>query len=165
MSTTNQNVQTLAQRFQQFNQELIGFVENCSAADWRKVTKAEGWTVGVTAHHVAATHYPLIDWVQMLVEGRPLPPVTMAMVDEMNRQHAEAHVDCTPAEVTELLRRDGDKARAYLLTCTDADLERVGYFPVFETDLTAGQLFTAVFLDYAIAHLESMRTTVQAPTA
>jgi uncharacterized damage-inducible protein DinB len=160
MSTTNQNVQTLAHRFQHFNQELIGFVESCSAAGWRKVTQAEGWTVGVTAHHIAATHYPLIDWVQMLVEGRSLPPVTMAMVDELNRQHAEAHTDCTPAEVINLLRRDGDKALAYLLTCTDADLEQVGYFPVFATDLTAGQLFTAVFLDYAIAHLESMQATI-----
>lgn len=126
MSTINQNVQALAQRFQEFNQELITFVENCSASDWCKVTKAEGWTVGVTAHHVAATHYPLIDWVQMLVEGRTLPPVTMAMVDEMNRQHAAAHVDCTPTEVIDLLRRDGDKALAYLLTVTDADLEQVG---------------------------------------
>lgn len=165
MNPATSEVQTLTDRFAAFNQQLITFVAQCPAADWRKITKAEGWSVGVTAHHIAATHYPLIDWVQMLVEGRPLPLVTMAMVDELNRQHAEAHTNCTPAEVIDLLSRDGDKALAYLLTCTDAALERVGYFPVFETDLTAGQLFTAVFLDYAIAHLESMQATVQAQSA
>lgn len=160
MSTTTAKVQSLADRFATFNQQLITFVAQCPATDWRKITKAEGWSVGVTAHHIAATHYPLIEWVQLMVEGRPLPPVTMTMVDELNRQHAEAHINCTPEEVIELLRRDGDKARAYLLTLTDTDLARIGYFPVFATDLSAGQLFTAVFLDYAIAHLESMQATV-----
>ncbi len=154
------NVHALANRFQAFNQQLITFVQHCTADDWRKITKAEGWSVGVTAHHVAATHYPLVEWVQMMVEGRALPLVTMAMVDEMNRQHAEAHIHCTPAEVIELLQRDGAKALAYLLTLTDTDLDRLGYFPVFETNLTAGQLFAALFLDYAYAHLESMRATI-----
>lgn len=160
MSPNNINVQALANRFQAFNQQLITFVTHCAAADWGKITIAEGWSVGVTAHHVAATHYPLVAWVQLLVEGRELPPVTMPMVDEMNRQHAAAHADCTPAEVIELLQRDSAKALAYLLTLTDADLDRQGYFPVFETNLTAGQLFAALFLDYAYAHLESMRATV-----
>lgn len=165
MTTPNATVQALADRFTAFNQQLIAFVAHCPPDDWRKTTKAEGWSVGVTAHHIAATHYPLIEWVQMLVEGRTLPPVTMAMVDALNRQHAEAHVNCTPAEVITLLCQDGDKALAYLVTCTDSDLERIGYFPVFATDLSAGQLFTAVFLDYAIAHLESMQATVQAQAA
>lgn len=162
MNPNNPTVQALAERFGAFNQQLITFVEQCPVDDWQKVTQAEKWSVGVTAHHVGATHYPLIDWVQMFVEGRPLPPVTMAMVDELNRQHAETHANCTPAEVLEILRRDGDKALAYLNTITDTDLERQGYFPPFGVDLSAGQLFTAVFIDYAQQHLESMQTTVQA---
>ena len=124
METNNRNVQALAARFAAFNQQLIDFVAQCPADDWRKVTKAEGWSVGVTAHHIGATHYPLLEWVQMFVEGRPLPPVTMAMVDEMNRQHAEAHANCTPAEVLEILRRDSNQALAYLQTINDTDLER-----------------------------------------
>ncbi len=83
MPTNHSNVQALAARFAAFNPQLIDFVAQCGKDDWRKVTKAEGWSVGVTAHHIGATHYPLIEWVQMFVEGRPLPPVTMAMVDEM----------------------------------------------------------------------------------
>ena len=162
METNNRNVQALAARFAAFNQQLIDFVAQCPADDWRKVTKAEGWSVGVTAHHIGATHYPLLEWVQMFVEGRPLPPVTMARVDEMNRQHAEAHANCTPAEVLEILRRDSNQALAYLQTINDTDLERQGYFPVFAVDLSAGQLFTAVFIDYADQHLASMKATVAA---
>ena len=162
MNPNNPAVQALAERFGAFNQHLIAFVEQCPAADWQKVTQAEKWTLGVTAHHIGATHYPLIDWVQMFVEGRPLPPVTMAMVDESNRQHAEAHANCTPDEVLEILRRDADKALAYLATLNDADLERVGFFPPFATELSTGQLFSAVFIDYAQQHLDSMQATVQA---
>lgn len=161
MSTSTTAVHALAARFADFNQHLITFVEQCSPADWRKVTQAEKWAVGVTAHHIGATHYPLIDWVQMFVEGRPLPPITMAMVDELNRQHAETHANCTPAEVLEILQRDGDKALAYLSTLTDTDLERQGHFPIFGVDLSAGQLFSALFIDYAQQHLESMNVTVQ----
>lgn len=161
MSATNANVQALSDRFVTFNQQLITFVEGCTTDDWHKISQAEGWPVGVTAHHIGATHYPLIAWVQMLVEGQALPPVTMAMVDQANSQHAQAHADCTPTEVLEILRRDSDKAISYLLTISDADFERLGYFPVFATDLRAGQLFAAVFVDYANAHLESMRAAVQ----
>lgn len=162
MTPSTTAVHALAERFAAFNQQLITFVEQCSPNDWRKVTQAEKWAVGVTAHHIGATHYPLLDWVQMFVEGRPLPPITMAMVDELNRQHAETHADCTPAEVLEILKRDGDKALAYLQTISDSDLERVGYFPPFAVDLSAGQLFSAVFIDYAQQHLDSMKATVQA---
>lgn len=162
MNQHNAAVYALAERFAAFNQQLIAFVEQCPAADWAKVTQAEQWTVGVTAHHIGATHYPLIDWVQMFVEGRPLPPVTMDMVNELNRQHAEANANCTPGEVLTILRRDADKALAYLTTLNDADLERQGHFPPFGVDLSAGQLFTAVFIDYAQQHLESMKATVQA---
>lgn len=162
MSPSTDAVQALAARFAAFNQQLITFVAECSPADWRKVTQAEKWTIGVTAHHIGATHYPLLDWVQMFVQGRPLPPVTMAMIDELNRQHAEAHVNCTPAEVLEILHRDGAKALAYFQTITDADLARPGYFPPFANELSTGQLFSAVFIDYAQQHLDSMQATAQA---
>lgn len=159
MSTSNSNVQALANRFEIFNRSLITFVEQCATADWQKVTQAEGWSVGVTAHHICATHYPLIAWVQMLVEGKPVPAVTMAMVDQANAQHAQAHANCTPAEVTQILRSDGDKALAYLLTLGDEDLNRQGYVPVFGTTMSAEEFFAIAFIDYANAHFESMKAS------
>lgn len=159
MNASNK-VQALAKRFDLFNRQLISFVEQCADADWRKVTKAEGWSVGVTAHHIGVMHYPLIEWVQLLVEGKEAPSVTMATIDEMNAQHAQANANCTPAEVIEILRSEGDKALAYLLTLGDEDLKRQGYLKVFDTTMSAGQFFTLAFIDYANDHLASMQATV-----
>lgn len=161
MRATNPNVQALSDRFANFNQQLIAFVEECTTDGWHKISQAEGWPVGVTAHHIGATHYPVIGWVQMIVEGKALPPVTMAMIDQGNSQHAQAQDHCTHAAVLEILRRDGDKAIAYLRTINDADLERLGYVPVLETNLSAGQVFAAILIDSAKGHLESMRAAVQ----
>jgi uncharacterized damage-inducible protein DinB len=161
MSTDNLNPQSLAHRFQDFNQRLIAFVEQCPADKWRRVTKAEGWPVGVTAHHVGAIHYPVLAWVQMMVEGTPTPAITMADVDEMNRQHVATQADCTPTEVVQLLQQEGDKAVAYLQTLTTTALHREAYLKIFDTTMSAGQLFQAVLLDSAEEHLTSLQTTVQ----
>lgn len=81
MSTDNLNPQSLAHRFQDFNQRLIAFVEQCPADKWRRVTKAEGWPVGVTAHHVGAIHYPVLAWVQMIwSKARPPQPSRWPML-------------------------------------------------------------------------------------
>lgn len=161
MSTDTMNPQTVADRFQRFNQQLIAFVQQCPADQWRKVTKAEGWPVGVTAHHVGAIHYPVLAWVQMMVEGTPTPAITMADVDEMNRQHVQAQAACTPAEVVQLLQQEGDKVMAYLRTLNETALHREAYLKIFDTTMSAGQLFQAVLLDSAEEHLTSLQATVQ----
>lgn len=160
MNQSDSAAQSLAKRFQSFNQTLITFVEQCPASAWRKVTQSEGWPVGVTGHHVGTVHYPVLGWVQMIVEGKPTPTITMADVDQMNLQHVKDHANCTPAEVAELLRSEGDKAVAYLNTINDADLKREAYLRIFDTTMSAGQLFEVVMISEAEKHLVSMRETV-----
>ena len=161
MNKNTNNVQALADRFTAFNQQLINFVEACPASDWQKVTKAEGWSVGVTAHHVGSIHYPVYNWVQMIVEGMPTPTLTMADVDAMNLQHAQENADCTQEETAELLRLEGDKAVAYLMTLDDAGLDREAYLKVLDTNITAGQLFAGILIDQSEEHLVSMQETVK----
>lgn len=161
MDVSTKKVQALADHFAAFNQQLIQFVETCAPEDWHKVTTAEGWRVGVTAHHVGVVHYPVLAWVQLIVEGKPTPTITMADVDQMNLQHIRDHADCTPAAVIELLRQEGDKAVAYLKTINDADLNREAYLKIFDTTMSAGQLFQVVLVDEAEKHLVSMQETVQ----
>ena len=162
MSTSNSHVQALADRFAAFNQQLISFVEQCAAADLRKITQAEGWSVGVTALHVGAIHYPIVQWVQMMVEGTPTPALTMADIDQINLQHTQEHANCTQAEVLDLLRQEGDKAYVYLITLDDTDLNRQAYLKVLDATISAGQLFTAILIDQAEEHLVSMKATAQA---
>jgi hypothetical protein len=41
--------ETLARQFEAKAREAAAVLEKLSDADWKKVTEAEGWTVGVTA--------------------------------------------------------------------------------------------------------------------
>lgn len=159
--TTAIRVDSLVESFNTLNGELVDFVQGCSDADWHKVTAAEGWPVGVTARHIAVAHYPVIEWVQMIVQGDPLPPVTMDTIDQLNAQHAAEHQDCTQSEVTELLHTNHAKVIAYLRTVSDEDLGRQGYLKLFDTDISAAQLFSAVLIDIAAEHWASMREAVQ----
>jgi hypothetical protein len=44
----------LAEQFEAKAQEAAAILEHLSDADWKKVTEAEKWPVGVTAHHLAS---------------------------------------------------------------------------------------------------------------
>lgn len=160
MHTAATIVEALVQQFNKLNGELLLFVEKCDAASWNKVTLAEGWPVCVTARHIGVSHYPVIEWVQMIVQGNPLPPVVMNTVDQLNAQHAKDHWTCSKQEVVELLRRNHAKVIAYLKTIHDTDLERRSYLKLFDVDVSAAQLFTAILLNSAAAHLASMKATV-----
>ncbi len=156
-TATKTSVQQLANRFDIFNQELLDFVRGCSDADWGKITPAEGWPVGVTARHIGVGHYPLIEWVQLIVDEQPLPGVTMDVVNQINDQHAQEHADCTKAEVIDILGSNATKALDYWTTLSDEDLKRQSYFKLFDTDINAGDLFTSLLIDIANAHFESMQ--------
>ena len=160
-TATKTNVQQLATRFDDFSQELLGFVRGCSDADWVKITPAEGWPVGVTARHVGVGHYPLIEWVQLIVDGQPLPGVTMDGVNQANDQHAREHVNCTKAEVIEILSTNAAKTLDYWTSLSDEDLERQSYLKLFDTDISAGDLFTALLIDIPTGHFESMKAALQ----
>ena len=159
-SAVERSGQQLAGRFDAFNQELIAFVEGCSDANWLKITPAESWQVGVTARHIGVGHYPLIEWIRLIVEGQPLPDVPMDVVNQNNDRHAVEHVSCTKPEVIEILRTNSGNALDYFTTLSDEQLARTGYLKLFDTDISAGDLFAALFIDYAVAHFDSMKAAV-----
>jgi hypothetical protein len=161
MPTATEKVAALLRQFNELHEELLAFVQACTATSWRKITVAEGWPVGVTARHIGVAHYPVIEWVQMIVQGNPLPPVTMNTIDQLNAQHAEAQRDCTQPEVVALLQRNHAKVIAYLQTIEDADLERHGYLKLFDADVSAAQLFAAILLNSVAKHLDSMEKSVR----
>jgi hypothetical protein len=45
--------ESLAKKYEAKAAELTATIQKLSDADWKKVTAAEKWPVGVTAHHVA----------------------------------------------------------------------------------------------------------------
>ena len=153
--------QALHQQFSALNRTVIDTVQACTAAQWQATTVAEGWPVGVTARHIAVAHYPVIEWVRMIVEGQPLPPVTMDNVNQLNAQHAQSHTQCTQNEVAELLITNGSNVTSYLGSLTAANLSVKGYLKLFDSEISAEQLFVAVLLQGVAAHLESITATVR----
>src|SRR4051812_27399169 len=99
--------QALATQFEQANDELIATVERCPEARWRARCEPEGWTVAATAHHVAAAHPVIAEWVHVVATGLPESPMTTAMIHEENARQAARYAACTKEETLALLRREG----------------------------------------------------------
>ena len=70
-------VQTLIEQFQTFHSEVVKFVEECSSADWGKVTSEEKWSVGVVIRHIATGHYNGLGLVRMLIQDNALPELLL----------------------------------------------------------------------------------------
>ena len=60
--------ESLAKKYEAKAAELAATIQKLSDADWKKVTAAEKWPVGVTAHHVAGGHEP-INWGGGVADG------------------------------------------------------------------------------------------------
>src|SRR5687767_4700803 len=114
----------LATKLEEANAAVIDAVENSSEADWQSVTTSEGWSVGVTARHIAISHMPIMGLVELVATGGEVPPITMDMFHAGNAQHAQEHASCTREEVLEILRRDGQAAADKLRGLSDEQLER-----------------------------------------
>ena len=63
----------LASKFDQACREINTVVEKLSDVEWKKVTSAEEWPVGVVAHHVAGGHAAISGLVQRSPRASPCP--------------------------------------------------------------------------------------------
>jgi uncharacterized damage-inducible protein DinB len=148
----------LATKFEEANAAVIEAVENSSEADWQRVTSSEGWSVGVTARHIAASHLPIMGLVELVATGREMPPITMDMLHAGNAQHAQEHASCTREEVLEILRRDGQAAADRLRGLSDEQLERKASMAFAGgAEMSAAQLVEMILLGHPVQHLESIK--------
>src|SRR5438067_2261302 len=102
----------LAKQFEAKVQEATSVLEKLSDADWKKVTAAEKWPVGVTAHHVAGSHEGIANIIKAVVAGQSMGNFTMDMLNEMNAQHAKEHANCTKADTIALHKKNAATAAA-----------------------------------------------------
>ena len=97
-------------------------VRTFSDADWKKVTEAEQWPVGVVAHHYATVLVPVAELVGALAAGQAPERFTRAKLNEMNAQHARDHAACTKAETLALLETGRALAAAVIRGLSDSQL-------------------------------------------
>ena len=149
----------LADRFDAEIDKAVVMLEGLTDADWRKVTAAEGWTVGVTAHHYAGALEPISQLIEGLMAGRP-GTLDGRTLDAMNAQHARDFADCTKTETVALLRKGAAAVSSTIRGLTDGELTRSGTVLVDLPQMTVEQLIQAAVFGHLEEHFGSIRKTV-----
>ena len=152
--------EALAKQYETKVQEATGVIEKLSDADWKKVTAAEKWPVGVTAHHVAGAHEPIADIVKTVASGQSMPHFTMQMLDEMNAKHAKDFAACTKAETLALHKKGAAAAAAVVRGLSDEQLAKSGTVLAGMPAMSAEQIVTGILINHIDDHFGSIRKTV-----
>jgi uncharacterized protein (TIGR03083 family) len=153
--------EALARQFEGKARDAVTTLEKLGDADWKKVTAAEKWTVGVTAHHLAGALEAVAGIVTAIVSGGPSrDDFTRAMLDEMNARHAKEHAGCTRAETLALFQKGATRASAVVRGLNDDQLARSGTVFSDAPPMTAEQLIMLGLLGHIDDHMGSIRKTV-----
>lgn len=156
----SKRAQSLANLIQAFNEAVLAFVDRCPEKAWHQLCKNEDWTVGVVARHVAAGHFQVIHLAQTMLQGAPLPALTMDQVIEQGNSHARQHADCTREEVQTLLTENGNAAIAFVANLSDEDLDCKGHLDLVGGDVSVDHLLNLVIIQSGGEHLASMQATI-----
>ena len=151
--------QKLADRFNQLNTHVIAFVEPLTAEQWGMPCGDDHRPIGVVAHHVATAYGAFASWVTTMAKGKPVS-VTMAVIDDLNAQHAEANAGVSKADTLALLRRNGDAAAAVVSNLSDEELARSGSVALLGATLTTTQFIQRLLMGHTVGHLQAMRAAV-----
>jgi hypothetical protein len=155
----NPEARALAHQFEEAVQTLGALLERCSMEQWRTICPEEGWTVGVTAHHVAGSFRFISGLIEVLAAGNPLPEVTAEGIDEGNARHAVKFADCDQGETIAGLRVKGAAAAQLVAGLSDGQLENAAPFALRSGRVTSARRIIERML---IGHVESHRADIEA---
>jgi hypothetical protein len=150
----------LAKQFEAKVRDAEAVLQKLSDADWKKVTAAEKWPVGVTAHHLASAFEPIAGIVTGIVSGALPGNFTSAMLNDLNARHAREHASCTKAETIALLKRNAAAAAAGVRGLRDEQLAKRATVLTDAPPMTAEQMITGALIGHVDEHIGSIRKTV-----
>ena len=151
--------ETFAKQFEAKVKEATAVIEKLSDADWKKVTAAEKWPVGVTAHHIASAHQGIGGIMKMLADGKPGPNMPMEGLHQMNAKHAQDFANCTKSETLELHKKNAAAAAALLRSIDDATFDKSSTVFSGTPAMSAGQM-AGILSSHIDEHIGSIRATV-----
>ena len=154
--------EALAKQFEAKVQEATSVLDKLSDADWKKVTAAEKWSVGVTAHHVAMAHAGIAGLIKSVASGQHKPSMTMDDLHATNAQHAKDFANVGKAETVALHKKNAAEAAAVVRGLDDAALARSAEVLKGAPPMTAEQAVTNILINHIEDHLGSIRKTVSA---
>jgi hypothetical protein len=152
--------EALAKQYEAKVQEATAVFEKLSDADWKKVTTAEKWPVGVTAHHIASSHAGLSGVLKMLGDGKGGPSIQMDMIHAGNAKHAQEFANCTKADTVALHQKNAAAAAAIVRGLSDDQLDNKGVVLAGLPPMTAGDIAGGLLCSHIDDHLNSIRATV-----
>jgi hypothetical protein len=152
--------EALAKQIEARAKDAVATLEKLSDADWKKVTEAEKWPVGVTAHHLAGGLEAVAGIITGIVTGHAPGNFTSGMLDQMNAQHAKEHANCTKAETAALLKKGAATAAAVVRGLSDDQLAKSGIVFTNAPPMTAEQLVHRGLVNHIDEHFGSIRKTV-----
>jgi hypothetical protein len=154
--------EALAKQFETKAQEATAVLETLSEAAWKKVTEAEKWTVGVTAHHVAGGHEAIANIVKTIASGQSMPHFTMDMLHEANAKHAREHASCTKADTIALHKKGAAAAATVVRGLSDDQLAATGTVLAGAPPMSAEQVVKHILINHIDDHFSSIKKTVGA---
>jgi uncharacterized protein (TIGR03083 family) len=149
----------MAAALDDLNARIAATIEGCSEEQWRRPTAAEGWPVGVVAHHVAEVQR-FFAGVLAGAGGEP-EALTSAFVEENNARHAREAAGVGKDETLALLRAAGAEA-ARALRGLDDDRLGAAVLTFDGRPLTAAQAAEHGMIGHFEDHLASIRATLAA---
>lgn len=151
MGTTGES---LAAKFEQANGDFFAFVGGLTDEQWKRTSQAEGWSVGVTAHHVAESTMGVARWVEAVANKASFPPFD---VDVVNAEHASRAVGVTKAETLALIRENGAAAASMLRGLSDEQLAQTTFLQFVNGDVPASGLAEMVLIGHIGMHLGGIK--------
>ncbi len=152
-----ERAEALAAKFEEANNDVISMVESASDEQWKAICADEGWSVGVTAHHIGGGHPLIAGLVQALASGVEIPPLTTEQLDQSNAQHAEEHANCNKEETLEMLKTGGAAAAAAVRGLTDEQLDKTSTVIAGAPDMSVEQVIENVMIASAANHGASIK--------
>ena len=154
--------EALAKQFEAKAQEFTAVLEKVSDTDWKKVTAAEKWPVGVTAHHVAGAHEPISGILKTVAGGQSMPHFTMEMLDASNAKHAQDFANVGKTETIALHKSGAAAAAAVVRGLSDEQLAKSGTVLTGMPPMSAEQIIAGILINHIQDHLGSIQKTVGA---
>jgi DinB superfamily len=150
----------LAKRYEAKVQEATSVMEKLSDAEWKKVTTAEKWPVGVVAHHMANSHEGIAGIIKTVASGQKMPPFSLDTLHEMNAKHAKEHANCTKAETVALHKKNAAAAAAAVRGLDDAGLTKTASVLTGMPPMNVEQIVDRILIHHMDEHVGSIRAAV-----
>jgi DinB superfamily len=157
-TSTTRSGATRAQEMIDANAEFVAFIATCTDEEWGRICAAEGWPVGVVAHHIAWGHEVSAGWIRTIRSGRDVPGSPEAH-NAGNAAKAAEMAGVSRDEVIQIANRNLNGLTALLRSLTAEDLSKSATFgPGAGMEMSVDQLAGA--RGHLDRHLGSIRAAV-----